>query len=335
MRFRIGFTAFSVLAALAMSPMIYGETTFFSVAPSATDPEIKTFDTPHGVYVNREIVVEQKQGLERDRHELLLWITGTHIPGTPRGNGAGPVAFCELAAELGYRVICLSYPNDIAAAQFRREKNPNAFEQFRMAVIRGGHPQQISIDRPECIENRLIKLLVLLSEKRPRENWGQFLGADLSLKWEAIAVAGQSQGGGHAALIGIKHRVARVICTGAPKDFSLAFELPAAWYRERSATPKSLFFAFNHTQDPMGCSPKQLLENLRVLGLDAYGGPVSVDNESAPYRHSRILMTGNPAVTVEGENSRGALAAHTSVIAAKYADRLRPVWKYMLTEKAP
>ena len=74
-------------------------------------------------------------------------------------------------------------------------------------------------------------------------------------------MAGQSQGGGHAALLGIKHPVARVICFGAPKDFSLALTAPAAWLRLDSATPKSAFFAFNHDQDRQGCSPAQQAEN--------------------------------------------------------------------------
>ena len=37
---------------------------------------------------------------------------------------------------------------------------------------------------------------------------------------------------------------------------------------QKSATPKGQFFAFNHHQDPKGCTPEQLLDNLKALGLD-------------------------------------------------------------------
>lgn len=199
---------------------------------------------------------------------MVTW----HRPGT--NNGSGPVGFCNLAANLGYHVVFLKYPNDTAAATIRKASDPNAFEEFRMALIQGGHTKYISIERSESIENRLIKLLLFLKANRPKEeNWAQFLNEDGTIKWEAIAVGGQSQGGGHAALIGIKHRVARVICTGAPKDYNKKLASPAAWYRKKSATPKGRFFAFNHHQDNYGCSPEHLLRNLKALKLDAFGPP--------------------------------------------------------------
>ena len=217
-----------------------------------------------------------------------------------------------------------------------------------MAIIQGGSAtyqvgrKDISINRPESIENRLVKLLLFLEAKRPKENWGQFLNKDGNLKWETIAVAGQSQGGGHAVLIGIKHEVARVLCFGSPKDFSKRLNAPAAYYREESATPKARFFTFNHLQDPVGCTQQQLSRNMKALELDAFGPRVDVTTEDAPYQHTRILTTSFPVVTEtselmtpDGKNSEWASAAHTSVIAGKYADHWNQVWTYMLTEKTP
>ncbi|NLT71308.1 MAG: hypothetical protein GXX91_11525, partial [Verrucomicrobiaceae bacterium] len=162
--------------------------------------------------------------------------------------------------------------------------------------------------------------------------WGRFLNEDGSLRWASLAVAGQSQGGGHAALIGIKHEVARVLCFGAPKDYNIKLGVPAAWYELPSATPKDRFFAFNHHQDPMGCTPEQQRLNLKTLGLDAFGPPAEVDSEPFPYRHARILYTGFPEVVVTGVRSQGARAAHGSAIAARHAERWNEVWRYMLTE---
>lgn len=202
------------------------------------------------------------------------------------------------------------------------------------AFIQGGR-RKFSIEPSESIRNRLLKLLHFLKTARPREHWEQFLNDDGTIKWESIAVAGQSQGGGHAALIGIKHRVARVMCFGAPKDYSKSLDAPAAWYGNESATPKGRFFAFNHHQDPKGCTPEQLLRNLRALGLDAFGSPAEVDTEACPYHHARILYTGYPVVTVTGEESQGARIAHGSAINTKNAERWKQVWTYLLTEPTP
>lgn len=307
-----------------------GNVTSYEVAPRDTDQRIgPAFSSPHSIYVDHQIVLAKEPQSSRDRHELLLFLTGTG------GNAEGAQAFCELAAELGYHVINLMYPDSLPAAVCAGDSDPGAFEEFRLAIIAGGRSRHITIAPADCIENRLAKLLLYLSRKRPEENWAQFLNEGGTIGWQAIAVAGQSQGGGHAALIGIKHRVARVICTGAPKDYSRRLDAPAAWYSEASATPKACFFTFNHRQDPKGCTPEQLLRNLAALKLDEFGPPADAAVEDFPYHHARILTTSYPAVTVDGPNSKGAKIAHGSVIATTNAARWNKVWTYMLTEKVP
>ena len=300
-----------------------------AIRPSSTDAAITTFDDPHWVYVNRDIVLQKDTSLPADRHELLLWIPGTRPPeatDAPPGRAArgGSDAFCKLAAKLGYHVIALSYPNTISAAVCRNEPEPGAFEEFRMALIAGGATKHITVSRVDSIEDRLIKLLQHLAAKRSREEWSQFLNADGSIKWERLAVAGQSQGGGHAALIGVHHRVSRVLCFGSPKDYSIALQSPAAWYLKESATPKDRFFAFNHEQDRQGCTPDQQIENLRALKLDAFGPLVKVEDSKPPYNGSRILMTNHPGTKVDSRT------AHGTMISGRNRALFEPVWRYML-----
>ena len=308
-----------------------------AIRSPSSDPGARAYDTCY-VYVNREIVLERKAELPKDRGELLVFLPGTG------GHGQGAKAFCRLAANLGYRVVSLAYPNDLPATVCGNDPNPEAFERFRMAIIEGGsvtiaglegRRREFSVAKADSIEMRLCALLEELVRLRPRENWAQFLTQDKRVNWSVIAFAGQSQGGGHAALIGIKHRVARVICTGAPKDYSKRLNGPAAWYGKASATPKGCFFTFNHVQDPKGCAPEGQLQNIRMLGLDAFGRPIDVTKEPAPFQHSRTLLTSFPEVTVEGVESDGAKAAHTSVIDDRNADRWKDVWTYMLTERVP
>ena len=103
-----------------------------------------------------------------------------------------------------------------------------------------------------------------------------------------------------------------------------------------SATPKNRYFAFNHRQDyKVETSPEQLLENLKALGLDAYGPAADVDSEAFPYHHTRILTTGYPVVNVTGPESEGSSTAHLSMLNSKNADHWKQVWTYLLTEKTP
>jgi hypothetical protein len=321
----IAITLFAVTLARA-------EVTTVSILPSATDDAIKTYDFPYTLYVNRNIVVENQKELPHDRHELLLFIPGTHAKDTPH-RGPGPAAFCTLAADLGYHVISLTYPDQIPASICRGDKDERAFEEFRMAIIQGGHTKYISVEPGESIEHRVVMLLKHLKTIRPKEHWEQFLTEEGTINWKLIAVSGHSQGGGHVALLGIKHRVARVLCFGAPKDYSHRYSKPAAWYALRSATPRDRFFTFNHHQDFTGdTSPEQLMENVKALKLDTFGSAVEVDETEFPYHHSRMLFTRFPTVTVTGPQSEGSLTAHGAMLNNKNAERWKQVWTYMLTE---
>jgi hypothetical protein len=321
----------TVLAAalVFLAGLAGADVTQFAIKPSRTDPEIQTFDTPCQIFVDHDMVLSGK-----DRHELLVFLPGTG------GAGEGATGFMTLAAQLGYHVVDLIYPDEIPATTCDGDPDPQAFERFRMAIIQGGNAairggrMPFSIAEPESIENRLLKLMAFLQQIRPRENWGQFINDQAGIKWPAIAVAGQSQGGGHAALIGLKFPVERVLCFGSPKDYSTRLNAQAAWYGEASATPKSQFFAFNHVQDPKGCTPEQLLLNLHSL-LGDFGTVGQVDSEEFPYHHARVLYTAYPQVEVEGQESRGAGIAHTSPISTANAERWKQVWTYMLTEGGP
>jgi hypothetical protein len=294
------------------------DVTWASILPSETDSKIHDFNAPHWICVNENILLG-KSAKVKDRHEMLLFLPGTF--GHKRGAGA----FLETAANLGYHCVELMYPDDVSAAgACSNDPAADAFENFRMAIIQGGISPHITVEKTDSIQNRLEKLLLLLEQRRPKENWGQFLnGQEIAL--ERIAVAGQSQGGGHAGLIAVKYRVARVIMFGAPKDYSRARRQPAAWYLEHKATPVSCFFAINHQQDRQGCSFSQQLENIRALGMDRMGAPADVDQTSPPYNHSHTLVTNYPETSVDSKT------AHGTALADKNQRVFSKVWIYMLT----
>ncbi len=292
-----------------------------TIAPSDTDPAIRTFLSPHSVFLDPSA---------HSRGQLLVFLPGTN------GKTSNTDAFCSTAAEIGYAVINLMYPDDISATVVRNDKDPNAFLNFRLEVIEGRSlSEAVDVDRPNSIENRLIKALQYLDKTKPSEHWGHFLTPEGQPLWPDIAVSGLSQGAGHAALLAVRHRLARAVLFGGPKDYDRNTNRPAAWYTA-PATPLDLIFTFNHEQDHQGCDFKEQLEICKVWGLEKFGSAVSVDTTRSPFNNSHILTTNYPGTTVT------SVKAHTSVVGdvstPKMADGSRlfkPVWLYMLTASRP
>lgn len=300
--------------------MLFVQTQSFAVLPSDTDPKIDTFNSEHTLYRNPSVPA---------RGELLVFLPGTN------GKTKNTKLFCTRAADLGYHVVCLMYPDNLSATACWSDSDKEAFTKFRLELIEGGDKSPyIAVDRTNCIENRLIKLLVSLKAKRSTEGWEQFVTEKDELVWKKLALAGQSQGGGHAALMAREHEVARVILFSSPKDFSRRYNEPAAWYDPTPKTPLARYFTFQHEQDKQGCNFTQQLAILEKLGLTKFGAPISVDTQKPPYSHTRILTTNYPGTPVPSTQ------AHTSVVGdggtPKSSDRkplFEPVWTYLLTEK--
>ena len=279
------------------------------VLPSATDAGIDTFSGDgwnHCVYY---------QPSSTKKRQLLVFIPGTG------GNGHGAAGFCTLAANQGFHVIALAYPSTISISKFHSSTDPDAFLKARENVLYGKAPfQTLDVNEPNSVQNRLVKLVRYLAKKYPKEGWNPYLDQDGSPLWSKLVLAGQSQGGGHAALLAMQHEVAHVLMFGSPKDFNIHFQRPAQWYSGPNATPLNRFFSFVHSADEgHGCSYPEQLENYRALKLLPRYRVIDVDSTPPPYQHSRLLTSGRPAKN-----------PHASVIAN--ADYVY-VWAYMLREK--
>jgi hypothetical protein len=134
-----------------------------------------------------------------------------------------------------------------------------------------------------------------------------------------MILAGQSQGGGHAALMGMQHEVTRVLMFGSPKDFSSHFNKPAKWFSGPSATPLNRFFSFVHSKDDKnGCTYAEQLQNYRAMKLSPQYPVVNVDHTPPPFRHSRLLTS-----NITGDNPHTSVITNTGFI---------NVWKYLLEE---
>ena len=303
------------VALVAVSPWsAIAEVQYHAVSPVATDAAIKESYAPHRVYFDPAAP---------RRNELLVF-----LPGTGGRNDGSPRAFSITAAELGYHVIDLSYPNSISATVCWRQSDPGCFENFRSEIIEGRDTSPlIAVGRADSIENRLEKLLQRLNGREPERGWGQFLDPAGGVAWGKVALAGQSQGGGHAALIAREHRVARVLLFGAPKDYNPKLRKPAPWYRP-GRTPEDRFFAFAHTRDKQGCDFPQQLEIYRAMGMAAK--PMSVDGAAPPYGNARVLLTSYPGHMISSREAH-VIGISNQLRDASGAPLFKPVWTYMLT----
>ena len=270
-----------------------------ATAPSLTDPAINTFDNPHYSWAPRG----------NARKVLLLFLPGTG--GIPRAN----FSFTQTAAAMGFHTIFLMYPDDVAAQQMcSRSSDPDATMNFRLDIIQGGE----RTPRASSILNRFCKLLQYLAQRYPEDNWGRFLLNDGTPDWSRVIVAGQSQGGGHAYVLGKLLNLNKVVMFGSPKDYSFYFKRTARGFDDNTKTPLSRFYAFNHRRDPKGPYDRQL-KILDDIGLTKYG-VADVNQMRAPYNNAHVLFTDEPVT--RGDFHSGPVSGQLSVCAA--------VWNYML-----
>lgn len=286
--------------------------TTFSVPPQNTDSAISHWLTPHQVAV--------PQG-EARRNQLFLFLSGSF--GTPDNQS---LLFKE-AVQAGYHAINLCYPNSwTVAALCRRSSDPDCHGKVRLSIIDGhSHSNLIEIDRANSIENRLAKLLVYLQQHRPHEHWGTYCEKG-EICWENIAIAGHSQGGGHAVLIAKQHLVVRCIMFAAPADFSPVLQRPSPWLSSPQATPAERYYGFAHAQDK---GLNYILLAWEQLGLAQFGSAINVDKTSNPYNQSHQLLTNSMPARPGKYHGCVVLDLQTP----KSSDRtplLRPVWQYLL-----
>lgn len=224
------------------------------VRPSATAPDIKAADSPHIVLLDSA----------RVSGDLLLWLPGTF----GRPHLGAQLDFPQFAAQQGYRVILLSYITDQAVSGVCVGKNlignRSCAEDFRRKRIFGDQGFSLIADQPQdAIQYRLAQLLAYLKKTRSEEHWDDYLNADGSVRWERIAVGGQSQGGGHAAFIAQTKPVARVIMLSGGWDISAPGEI-ADWYVKPNATPAERWFATYHVEEPTAKMMADIYQTLRI-----------------------------------------------------------------------
>lgn len=290
----------------------------FFVAPQATDSNIDSNPQNHYLALNQSVA---------PKNQLFLFFAGT---------GGVPFNYQEVtntAADLGFHAVALTYPNDEAVNQICGGANSNldCYANVRLEIKDGvDRSALVSVNRPNSIENRLIKLLIYLRQQRPGENWGQFLLDDSTVNWTRIVVSGHSQGGGHAGIIARFHPVLRSVMFAA-MDFNGAAGAPANWIALPETTPNAStpdkFRGFSHRRDEQVNFTLLSTRVWTAYGMPQFGQITNVDNVAPPFGNTHSLTS-----NIECENFHGCVIADARLVRDQSGVPVyKPVWQYLMS----
>jgi pimeloyl-ACP methyl ester carboxylesterase len=188
------------------------------------------------------------------------------------------------------------------------------------------------VSRPNSAENRLVKLLRYLADNYPLDGWDQYLAAHDVPRWSRILVAGHSQGGGHAAILGKYYSTAGVVMF-ASMDYSFNRDSPAAWVGRRGNTRLEKFFAAAHTEDRT--APVTVMRRYwNAFGFREIWPVVNIDHVGFPYADSNTLITSVQPAKLDKElsNYHNSLCMDADTpLRDDGVPLLRDLWVYLLT----
>lgn len=306
-----------ILALFVFAHIARAQRQSYFVAPQTTDPNITSNLNNHYISINRGVVL---------KNQLFVFLPGT-----------GGVAFNYLeinnsAADLGLHAGNLTYPNDEAVNTLCGGFNTNldCYANVRLETKDGiDRTPLISVNRTNSIENRLIKLLIYLRNQFPNDNWGQFLIDDATINWSKIIVAGHSQGGGHAGIIGRYHSVVRAVMFAAG-DFNGLANAPANWVALPNTTPNESsadkFWGFSHQRDEMISYNTLSTRVWPAFGMPLFGAVADIDTVSAPYGETHSLTS-----NIDCDNFHGCIVVDARLVRANGIPVYKPVWEYLLS----
>ena len=298
------------LPALFLSVLVpdgSAQVSILSVRPDTTGTDIRIIHGDHIACLPGAAVPS--------RHQLFLMIEGT-------GSAARDLLYFDTSiASLGYAVISLDYPNNVITTVCSNSQDSSCFYGFRQEIVFGTPVSPVvQVDSVNSICHRLQQFLMYLTKHYPEQGWQEYI-KDSTIQWEKVIAAGHSQGAGHAAYLGKRFRMAKVLIFSGPQDYLSYFNMPAGWLSDCSATEPSRYVAFLHVRDPydfrkqrMNCETLMQIKNTDTMQVSEPDTLMVMPGE--PVNKGRqILVT-----DVQTSNPHGSVLE----------PRFHKVWEYML-----
>lgn len=250
----------------------------YYIAPKVTDAAITTALSNHFVSVKSGGTL---------KNTLYVFLPGTYR------NPTNSRATTEKAAKLGYHAIGLMYDNLVAGNPLCRATGDiTCHSRARREVIDGvDRHSGVNVNVANSLINRLTRLLLYMNRTRPTQGWGQYL-LNGKPNWSKIIVAGHSQGGAIAGVIGRHYPVKKVIMISM-MDFLNNGKIPD-WVA--SQVNKERFFAITHINDELVPYDK-VQAGWKAMGLSVYGGKINVDASSPPFSNTHTLISSRVPTT--------------------------------------
>ena len=233
------------------------------------------------------------------------------------------------AARAGYHAVGISYPNDNAVGVLCASQPATCYGDARLEILTGQATSSVvAVDRANCIENRIVKLLRFMRTTEPAGDWGQFLLGDTAVVWSKVAVAGHSQGGGHTLFIAQRYAVWRATAYSSAGDFLAGSAAVAPWVLQPYATPATRLFGFISNADEL-VSPVPTLAAWSAIGMA--GAAVDVDVTTPPFGATQRFVTtaapANPLVTVSPNHNVVAVDVNTPKVGGTTTPVFAGVWR--------
>ncbi|MBL7699784.1 MAG: hypothetical protein JNK79_16575 [Chitinophagaceae bacterium] len=282
------------------------------VTPSKTDPAITTFQSQHFLQVQTGGVL---------KNNLVVYIPGTNR--TPSSSKA----FTIKAASMGYHAISLSYQNTTAGNPLCSPTGDlTCHERLRREVIDGiDRHASVVVTPTNSVINRLTKLLIYMAGLQPSQGWGQYI-VNGQINWSKVIVAGHSQGGALAGVIGKFYPVKRVIMFSMV-DFLNNNQIPS-W--EKLPANNDKYFSLINQNDELVPWPRvKIVWN--GTGWMTYGTYKNVDYTAPPYSNTHLLIsnTKSPSTSVDPYHNMTGVDSYIPKNAqGKYV--YEKAWEYLL-----
>lgn len=250
------------------------------------------------------------------------------------GTNAIPVDYDDVlitAAELGYHSIGLSYENlfSINLEVCPQTTDPTCHGRARREIWLGEDAHDsITVDEPNAIINRTVKLLRYLDTTHPDEGWDQYLIDGDTVDWGRVTIAGHSQGAGNATYGSKLFAMERVLMISWV-DWMQPGTNPL-WITSPGQTDDAAYFGFIHTGD--ASIYNGIPTTWSNLGMNPFGPITSVDETPAPYGDTHSLITSAPIdLPPLQSNYHNATCADEFTTRTPEGEPLyKPVWQYLL-----
>jgi len=292
-----------------------------SVRASEIDPRVKA-------YPKINYLIDDAKGKPADtqqawfdpnvqsRGQVVIWLMGHNPALFERVTGYGLHAVRVHYANKWFSKCCLQNP-----------VGPECRGNLRLEAATGiDVSDEVAIERPDAMAERAFRLIKWLADENHPGEWSQFLNDDATdLNWDKVIVAGSSHGSTTAARFAKHQKVSRVVALCGPRDQH------QSWQSLPSATPANRYFAFSHVLDG-GWSADHYCRSWEMLGLNAFGPIVNVDDSDPPYLNTRRLIT-DADVGGNANRAHSSVQPGGSAVKDKVTGELihEAVWEYLFT----